>query len=266
MKRLIAFVLCSVLLLGVGCGKKSAVLIEQPENLYVADQADVLSEQTEAYVVSRVRALREACGGEIAVVTVDYLDGLTAEEYAYTVLNQWGIGDKQKNNGMVVLLTIGDNKCWLTPGYGIEDDFPSTQCTDYLTRYLWQFQNAGDCDTGVQRLVDALIDWYGDYYGVSVFSSGSGMISADTAQGGESAGGLFSGSGILTLLAVGFVIFLLIQKAERKSGYRRKRSYFIPLMLFNNLRGSGSYHGSSGSSHVGHSGGGGTHGGGGGAG
>lgn len=170
MKRLLAIVLTAVLCLTcfVGCSQQKAALLEQPENLYVADKAEVLSAFTEAYVVSRVAALKEACGGELAVVTVDFLNGLTAEEYAYTVFNQWGIGDKTKNNGMLLLLVIGENACWLTPGYGIEDDFPSTQCTEYLSRYLWQYQNAGDCDTGVTRLVDALIDWYSDFYQVSV--------------------------------------------------------------------------------------------------
>lgn len=292
MKQATALLLCVLLTVSVlvGCGRKRAALIEQPENLYVADQAEVLSQTTEDYVVSRVSALKQACGGEIAVVTVDYLNDLTAEEYAYTLFNQWGIGDKSKNNGMMVLLVIGENACWLTPGYGIEDDFPSTLCTEYLGTYLWQYQNAGDCDTGVTRLVDALIDWYCDYYKVTVagstqsdlitdfaINSGYGSPYPESAQ--EESNGLFSGSGILTILAIGFVIFLLLQNGSDKP---RKRSFFIPLLIANailnqNKTGThyssgATHHSSSGSFHVGgtsrpgggHFGGGGTHGGGGG--
>lgn len=272
MKRLTAWLLAALLVstLLTGCGRKKTVLLEQPENLYVADCADVLSESTETYVVARTTALKEACGGEIVIVTLDYLNGLTAEEYAYTVFNQWGIGDRTKNNGMLVLLVIGENSCWLTPGYGIEADLPSTQCTELLRQYLWEHQNAGDCDTGVRNLVDALTSWYCSYYGISI--SGVYNNASDFVIETESdADGLLSGSGILTLLAIGFVIFLLIQNAERRSGYRRKRSYFIPMMFMNSLfnnQGGGSYHSSSGSSsHSGHSGGfggGGSHGGGGG--
>lgn len=294
----IAAVLCAALILlasASGCGKKQ-VLLEQPENLYVADCAQVLSEETEAYVVARVQALREACGGEIAVVTLDYLNDLTAEEYAYTLFNQWGIGDKQKNNGMVVLIVIGEDACWLTPGYGIEDDFPSTLCSQYLGQYLWQYQHAGDCDTGVKCLIDALIEWYGSQYGFSVANenaipdfvvySGYGEPYPESPQEGSS--GLLSGSGILVLLAIGFAIFLLFKKNDDKTGYWRKRSYFLPIALFNLLLNSdsigtsgagysGSFHSgahgthssghssSSGNFHVGgHSGGGGSHGGGGG--
>lgn len=288
MKRITAFFLTAAVLLLIftGCSRKKTAMLEQPENLYVADVAEVLSDETEAYVVSRIAALKEACGGEIAFVTLDYLGDLTAEEYAYTLFNQWGIGDKQKNNGMMVLIVIGENSCWLTPGHGIEDDFPSTQCTEYLSRYLWQYQNAGDCDTGVRSLTDALITWYSQYYNVNVagaqnqfytfpVNSGYGEPYPDSPQQEQS--GLFSGSGILTLLAIGFVLFLVLRN---NSGRPRKRSYFVPIVIANSILNSshgaghsgghtfssGSFHsGGHSSGHVGgHFGGGGTHGGGGG--
>ncbi len=259
MRRIAAWLLALLLFacLLTGCGREETVLLEQPENLYVADCAQVLSESTEAYVVSRTTALKEACGGEIAVVTVDFLNDLTAEEYAYTVFNQWGIGDRTKNNGMMLLLVIGENSCWLTPGYGIEDDFPSTQCTEFLRQYLWEYQNAGDCDTGVRNIMDALTSWYSNYYGIDIPGAENLPATDFVIESENDADGVLSGSGILTLLIIGFVIFLLIQNAERRSGYQRKRSYFVPAMLLNSLLNSqgGSYHSSSGGSHVGHSGG-----------
>lgn len=289
MKRYAMMFLCAaVLLLSLtGCGKKTDALIAQPDNLYVADEADVLSAETEDYVVTRVNALKDACGGEIAVVTIDYLNDLTAEEFCYRLFNQWQIGDKSKNNGMLVLLVIGENSCWLTPGYGLEDDFPSTQCTEYLGTYLWQYQNAGDCDTGVGKLIDALVAWYGSYYGVTVAGTQSDLIydfSVNTgygtpypgspSQSSEGSGGI----SIWVLLAIGFVIFLLLQKGDKKTGYRRQRSYFVPLVVASSIlnhtansshSSAGSSHfthmgGSTGGSHSTHFGGGGTHGGGGG--
>lgn len=290
MKKITALFLTAAvfLLLFTGCARKKAAILEQPDNLYVADEAGVLSAETENYVVSRVSALKDSCGGEIAIVTLDYLNDLTAEEYAYTLFNQWGIGDKQKNNGMMVLIVIGENSCWLTPGYGIEDDFPATQCTDYLSRYLWQYQNAGNCDTGVRNLTDALVAWYSDYYGVTVsgaqnqfnnFSANSGYGEPYPDSPQQEQSGLFSGSGILTLLAIGFVLFLVLRNS---SGQPRKRSYFVPMVITNTILNSGRRNGYSGGhvggspgsfhagtshsgSHVGgHSGGGGSHGGGGG--
>lgn len=284
MKRLLACFLSCILLCALcSCSSRSIPLLEQPKNLYVADHADVLSEATENYVVSRIAALKAACGGEIAVVTMDYLNDLNPEEYSYTLFNQWGIGDREKNNGMLLLLVVGENACWLTPGHGIEEDFPSTQCTDYLSRYLWQYQNAGDCDTGVVKLIDALVDWYSEHYQASVAGGQSDLITDFSVNSGYGSpypespyaegSGLFSTSGILTLLAVGFVIFLLFQNRDRRTGYRRKRSYFVPMFLINSMLNSSHGHSSvsfgsghsTGSFHIGgHTGGGGSHGGGGG--
>ena len=79
-------------------------IVQPSETLYVTDDADILSSETERTIVREVTSLKQQCGGEIAVVTIDYLTGgLDSEEYAYEIMNQWGVGDSEKNNGVVLL-------------------------------------------------------------------------------------------------------------------------------------------------------------------
>ena len=78
-----------------------------PEGSCVLDEANVLSERTEQAVNDLTIALSEACGAEIAVLTVDFTGASSTADYAADTLNSWGVGDRDKNNGVLLLLVIG---------------------------------------------------------------------------------------------------------------------------------------------------------------
>ena len=79
---------------------------------YVDDAGCTVSTQTKEYINRQNIALTNACGGQVAVVTLDFLNDLDTEQYAYEVFNQWGVGDKDKNNGTVFVLVTAEKKCW----------------------------------------------------------------------------------------------------------------------------------------------------------
>ena len=144
-------------------------IVEPSETLYVSDYADVLSAETEETVVSRVLSLKALCGGEIAVVTIDFLTGgLDSEEYAYEIINQWGVGDSEKQNGTVLLLVIGEGKGWCTTGTGTEKFLSAGRLETILNQYLWDDFDAGDYDSAVINTVDALLGQYESHYGIQV--------------------------------------------------------------------------------------------------
>ena len=94
--RRIFCILAVFLLFLSGCryAATSVSIVSPAEALYVTDDADILSDQTEKEIVEKVKLLKDLCGGEIAVVTIRYLtSGLDSEEYAREIINQWGVGD-----------------------------------------------------------------------------------------------------------------------------------------------------------------------------
>lgn len=90
---------------------------------FVYDEADVLSSATEQYINMETAALDTACGGQIAVVAVDFTGEYSTADYAYELFNSWGIGDKNKNNGLLLLLVIGAEDYYILPGEGVTDIF-----------------------------------------------------------------------------------------------------------------------------------------------
>ncbi len=78
-------------------------LVEPTKEFYVNDYADILSEETEQYILEKSVALEQETTVQIVVVTVPDLEGESLEEYATDLFREFGIGDKDKNNGLLLL-------------------------------------------------------------------------------------------------------------------------------------------------------------------
>lgn len=186
MKRLTARLLTALLVLALCAvpALAAAKIVEPTEQLYVADYADILSRETEDWIVSSVTSLKEQCGGEIAVVTINFLpNGLDSEEYAYEVINQWGVGDKDKQNGTVLLLVPGEGKGWATTGTGAAKFLSAAVLEDILNEDLWDDFDAGDYDTAVKNTVSSMLVNYESYYGISLNGTGGGTSSGSWSSG-----------------------------------------------------------------------------------
>ena len=74
-------------------------LVKPTSNFYVNDYANILSDETEQYIMDKSVALHNIDGTQIVVVTVPNLEGRDLESYATELFRSFGIGDKEKNNG-----------------------------------------------------------------------------------------------------------------------------------------------------------------------
>lgn len=122
----------------------------------VSDYAGILSHvdrERLQRVVGRVEASTTA---EIFVVTVSSLDGLTVEEYANKLFNQWGIGKKGKDNGLLVLVAPKYRKMRIEVGYGLEavvpDGLAGAVTRDTFIPHFKKDDYAGGILEGVDRL------------------------------------------------------------------------------------------------------------------
>src|ERR1051325_8738824 len=91
---------------------------------YVSDFAAVLSPQTATQLNDVCRQIDEKAGAQIAVVTINSLDGSDVESYANTLYRTWGVGNKKTNKGVLVLLAVSDHRYRTEVGYGLEPILP----------------------------------------------------------------------------------------------------------------------------------------------
>jgi uncharacterized protein len=68
----------------------------------------------------RLVQLEKDTTAEVAVVTINTIEGQNIDDYANKLFNKWGIGKKDKNNGILFLIDLGDRKTRIEVGYGLE--------------------------------------------------------------------------------------------------------------------------------------------------
>ena len=165
-KRLTALVLAALLLAALALPALAADIPAAPSGHSVLDQAGVLSEKTINTVDSYNNAL-DSTGAEIGVLTVDFTGNLSIDDYALQVFNQWSIGDKKKQNGVLFLLVIGDQSYYCTLGTGLEGEITYSRLKSLLNDYAEPGFAKGDYDACVTEFTGAVYSELCSLYGVT---------------------------------------------------------------------------------------------------
>jgi len=95
----------------------------QPQG-YVSDFAGVIAESNRAPLEAYCAAVEQSTGAQMALVTISSLEGEPIEDVANTIFRAWGVGQKGKNEGILMLLAVGDRRSRLEVGYGLEPILP----------------------------------------------------------------------------------------------------------------------------------------------
>ncbi|WP_295417557.1 YgcG family protein [uncultured Subdoligranulum sp.] len=139
---------------------------ELDPNTAVNDYANILSTETETYVENLSVALQDTCGAQIGVYTTEYIGNSTMEGYAYDLLNTWGLGSADKDNGVLLLLVPGEDDYYVTRGAGLETQLTISTLGTILDEDLEPNWVKGDYDTGAQQTVYAIAEKLCSIYGI----------------------------------------------------------------------------------------------------
>jgi uncharacterized protein len=131
-------------------------LLTEPVN----DFANVLDSSQEAEIGRMARTLMAASGDVVIVTTVDTFKPYgSIQEYAVKLFENHGrgIGEKGKDNGLLMLLAVQDRQVWIEVGYGLEgfitDGFSGETSRQYMIPYFRQGQYGEGLKVGVQRVI-----------------------------------------------------------------------------------------------------------------
>lgn len=193
---------------------------EPTEDFYVADYAEVLNDATESTIIAQNDLLYAQTGAQIVVVTVRYLeDGYYADEYAVKLFNDWGVGDSEKNNGILLLLVTEEGKGWLTQGSGIEAYLTNDDVDMMLENYFWKKFDKGDFDGAVETLFAELIEWYEDTYNFTL--GDEGYVDTTVSDTVYSAARIFK---FMFKLIIFIIIIVVIVSVNSRSRVHRRRT------------------------------------------
>lgn len=189
---------------------------------YVNDNANVLDPRTASQLNAVLADLDAKAKAQVAVLTVNSLEGNSLEGYAVETYKKWGIGDKKTDRGVLLLVSVKDRKSRIEVGYGLEGILPDGLTGAIQDKYMLPYFKAGNYAEGITEGAMALAAIIAKDSGITL-----GQGTARSRRGGP-ARPMSPGQKILAvLMLVGFVIFairhpflalLLLQSVARGGG------------------------------------------------
>ena len=149
-------------------GPSASIDVVSPgKDFYYLDKANVLSEAFEGEIYFANQMLYEETGAQFVVVTIDSTGGTPIESYASELFRQWGIGDGEKNNGLLLLMAIDDEQYYAMRGPGLNDVLPDAKLAKYLDLYLEDCFAAKQYEKGAKRFFETAFTTLSKYYGAN---------------------------------------------------------------------------------------------------
>ena len=241
MKRILSIIIALACCLVLPVSALAAdEVIEPGPDFYVTDNAGTLSESTKELILNASGPLEQYCdGAQICVVTINYLpQGMDSEQYAWLLMNSWGVGSAESNNGMLLLHVVMEDRGWLALGAGLTSRISTDDVNELLDEYFWPLSDAGEYDEAVAMLFPHLINIYEGIYGVELYG-GSAQAGQDSGQGGSYYDeGYYDPyyrprspfKSIATIIIV--ILVLAVLCGGIGGGYYRRRRYGVPMFFF----------------------------------
>jgi uncharacterized protein len=145
----------------------NVVALEVPKlNGYVNDLAGVISPETELKIEHFLRGFESSDSTQLVVLTIDSLEGEALEEYSLKVVESWKIGQKEKDNGALLLIARQEREMRIEVGYGLEGKLTDLLAGRIIDNEIKPRFQAGDFDGGVIAGVASMAEAVrGEYQG-----------------------------------------------------------------------------------------------------
>jgi uncharacterized protein len=198
----------------------------------VNDLADVMNADQEARLEQKLEAFDRETSIPIVVVTINTLDGREVHSYNLELAQKWQAGDKEKDNGVVILAAIKDRKMNIAVGYGMEGVLPDGLASRIIKNEIAPSFKEGNYYEGFNKGTDAIIkvskgEYKNDKKQEKKGKGGTAgiiifiiiiIIIAIRKGGGNNRGGRYMSRGGAGDFMTGWIIGSLLNSGGRSSG------------------------------------------------
>ena len=213
------------LLLGFFLALATAHAQQKPPALkpvgYINDFASVLSQSTKFQLIALCTEVDQKAHAQIAVVTVKSLDGRPIEDFAVALFKQWGIGPKQSDRGVMIVLAVEDRRYRFEVGYGLESILPDGK-TGAIGREAVPYLREGNYDAAVLMMTQKVADVIAKDRGV-VLTVGTSLPEPRKTGSGREGQSASPWHLFFPLAFVAFMIYAAIKRMSQPASRRYRR-------------------------------------------
>ena len=180
----------------------------------VVDDANLLDPQQEAQLTQKLAALEKNSGRQLVVVTLPSLQGYEISDYGYQLGRAWGIGEKDKNTGALLIVAPNERKVRIEVGYGLEPIITDGLSFLIINNQILPRFKANDYPGGIEAGADALVKQ------LTLPPDQARKVAADADKARKpQEGGFPIGTVIFILIIVFFVVMPMVNEARGGGGF-----------------------------------------------
>jgi uncharacterized protein len=194
--------------LGISSTATAAEVIPPKPTAYFNDYANVVPKEKALALNEKLAQFERETSNQIVVAVYPKMESDSdIFDYTYRVKEQWGVGQKGKNNGAVLFVFVQDRKMYLHTNYGLEGALPDATAFDITERVIKPRFKTGDYAGGLEAGINAIFQaTRGEYKGTG-----------ETAQ--EKRAPSSSGCGPLGFIIMLIIVLMIIRLGRRRGGY-----------------------------------------------
>ncbi|APG63670.1 methanol dehydrogenase [Sphingorhabdus lutea] len=191
----------------------------------VVDQADLLSPAEEAALTQKLLLLENETQRQLVVATISDLKGYDISDYGYQLGRHWAIGDKERDDGVILIIAPSERKMRIEVGYGLEPILTDALSSDIIRNDITPYFKEGNLPAGINAGVDKISTI------LKLSPEDRAKLAAKAAERKKDN----SGNGLLFFWIIIFIIFFIIPMFSRgKKGkkYRKGRHGTSPVIIW----------------------------------
>lgn len=161
---------------------QAATIPKPVGDIYTQDFAGLLNAEQKAEINQIAARLDDATSAQIAVLTVDSLDGADIQSFANQAFREYELGDADKNNGVLLVIDMDTRELWVEVGYGLEGALPDGKIGRILDEYTVPYMKNNQED---QAILNTMKVFYQEI-AIEFGWDGEAVESAKADEGGSS--------------------------------------------------------------------------------
>ena len=185
--------------------------ISPTEEFYVNDYANILDKEFEDRVISLNKELYAKTGAQIVIVTINDLDGKPIEDVANETFNDFQIGSKEKDNGILIILALNDRRIRIEVGYGLEETLNDGKVGRIIDDYMVPYLKNNNFSEGIENGFNYLFNYLLDYYNISDIDT------QNVSENDDYIDDIISK--VITIFFICLMVYLIIKSESHGGGY-----------------------------------------------
>lgn len=204
-----AVVLCILTVLSSTLSVKAEKLPSPTSEFFVNDFEDIISSEKELAMQRTGEKLFADTTAQAVVVAVNNMGGEDINSYALKLARQWGIGSADKNNGVLILLSVSERKVRIEVGSGLEGALTDAKTGRILDEYGMEYFTQNNFGEGLYQVYNSVVNEIYIEYGME---PSEGYVPVEQTNKTEAV------SSIARLVIILIIVFLTIKFGGRRGG------------------------------------------------